>query len=158
MKKNLTPNKPKRPVSGYIRFTSELRKQDPELKKMSVGEASNYFSKKWAELSQEEKQRLSDEYNEEMVSYNEAFAKYKLTDEYKSSLKKGKKEKKKVSPYNVFMAESYERKKKEGSCEFKEVAKEASQLWNKLSEEDKEKFKKKADEVNEARKEKENKI
>lgn len=158
MKKNLTPNKPKRPSSAYIRYTSELRKADPEIKKMSVGEASNYFSKKWAELPQEEKKRLTDEYNEEMVSYNEAFSAYKLTDEYKSSLKKGKKEKKKVSPYNVFMADAYEKKKKEGSCEFKEVAKEASQQWNKLSEEDKEIFKKKADELNEARKEKENKI
>lgn len=165
MKKTNTPNKPKRPSSAYIRFTSELRKKDTAVQKMSVGEAASFFSKKWAEYPPEGKKRLTDEYNQEMVGYNELFKAYKLTDEYKESLKKTsklpkneKKTNRNISPYNAFVASYYEKKKKEGDCDFKAVTAEASEKWSSMTEAEKKVYSKKAAEVNEARKEKENKI
>ncbi|KCZ74112.1 hypothetical protein H311_04924, partial [Anncaliia algerae PRA109] len=150
MKKKHAPNRPKRPPTAYIRFTNELRKKDPSIKKLTVGEAATSFSKQWQELCQEEKDRLCDEYNKEMKIYSEAFAEYKKTDEYKESLKKNKKPKRirNVSPYNVFLAETYAQKKKEGCGEFKQVATEVSKLWSQMSEECKQDFQRKADELN----------
>lgn len=167
-KKTESNNKPKRPASAYIRFTSDERKKEDGSEKTSVAEQAGKYSKKWASLKEEEKQKYIEAYHREMVEYNKAMEAYKTTDEYRESLNKKGDEKKKtslkgkvkkprnVSPYNVFMAELYEKKKKEGTLgALGNVASQASEEWKKMSDQNKETYQRLADEKNKARKEKE---
>lgn len=167
MAKKVCSNKPKRATSAYIRFTLDMRQKET-LEKMSIGEQAVRYSKMWADLPEQQKKKYIDAYQKDVVEYKKAMEKYKETDEYKEFLKIKGEEKRRgvstkkeirekkprnVSSYNVFMAEVYEKKKREGKFDFREVATEASEEWKKMSKQNKEAYQKKADEKNQARRE-----
>lgn len=147
------------------------RKKEEErgCEKKSVAEWASEYSKKWASLPPDEKEKYIDEYKKDMVEYKRAMDEYKSTDEYKEMLLKRSSEKKaaesrdkkqkkarNVSPYNIFVSEMYKKKKSEGEFDFKEVASLASEQWKNMSEKSKEEYQRKADEKNRSRRGNEN--
>lgn len=164
MSKNEEPsNRPKRVLSPFFRFTADERKREGKQEKTSVSANATRYAEKWNAFGPEEKKGYEEEYQKDLEKYRAAMEEYKKTDEYKEFVKSKKrsgkdhkpKKPRNVSPYNVFMAEMYEKRKEEtGAFNFKEVASEASQIWKTMGEQNKEVYQKKADERNKARREK----
>jgi len=75
-------DKPKRPLSGYMRFAAQER---PKLKAAgitAVGETGKEIGKRWMKLSDAEKDKWQGLYKDEMELYNEEMEAWKDTDEY----------------------------------------------------------------------------
>ncbi|KAJ3682996.1 hypothetical protein LUZ60_013223 [Juncus effusus] len=79
-KKNVDPNKPKKPASSFFLFSKETRKQlQEERPGMNNSTLNALISVKWKELSDEEKQKWNekaalsmDKYKKEMEEYNKS--------------------------------------------------------------------------------------
>jgi len=75
------PNAPTRPLTPYFRFAATQRAA--LTKKGLVGiKAAPEIAKLWAKLSESQKTKFQTAYNKERTTYNKAFAKYKITDDY----------------------------------------------------------------------------
>ncbi|RKP05826.1 hypothetical protein THASP1DRAFT_25746 [Thamnocephalis sphaerospora] len=71
----IDPNKPKLPLSGYVRFSNEERsKLDSSL---PAKEVTRELAQRWNKLSKEQKDVYVEAYKAEMVKYNEDIAVYR---------------------------------------------------------------------------------
>lgn len=91
------PEKPKRPMSPYLKFATEHRrkllKENPELNFVDVAKKCSNL---WNEMQKSAKERYSGDYEEQMLHYDKAMKLYnaKLTEEQKQFLKALSEEKK----------------------------------------------------------------
>lgn len=85
--------RPKRPLAPYLRFAMlerpSLVKANPKVK---VSEIASLLGQKWTNLSDEEKQKFSEEYLQEMPAYSKQIEKYNqsLTEADKDAIKNAK--------------------------------------------------------------------
>ena len=78
---------PKRPLTGYIRFSNEIRpdlmKKNPSLK---VGEISKIIAQQYKDLSVARKEDFNEAYKTEKKKFDEEFEKFKNSPEGKDLL------------------------------------------------------------------------
>jgi len=70
------PEKPKAPLSGYLRFAAEVRSRRPELK---IAEQAKAAGKEWKELAEETKRLYTEKAAEEKKVYEPALTAYKAS-------------------------------------------------------------------------------
>lgn len=75
-------DKPKRPLSGYMRFAAKERPKLNAEGITAVAEMGKAIGKRWAKLSDAEKDKWQALYKDEMELYNEELEAWKDTDEY----------------------------------------------------------------------------
>lgn len=78
--KDKNKNKPKRPLSGFFRFTEEFRKRHPEMK---FTEVTKTAGSEWKALSEAERKKYLDAAANEKAKYQKDLARYKKSKEYK---------------------------------------------------------------------------
>jgi hypothetical protein len=140
------PNAPKRPLSGYMRFIGTIRKQVVEETGLKGIKVTPILSKKWKELTEEERQAFNAQFKVEMQEHKKVMAAYKQTEEYRQfqENKKSKKFKKKpkdknapkrpTSAYFMFLNDARPEIMKElgSSASIGEVGKRLGEEWHKL--------------------------
>mmetsp|Transcript_34778 Transcript_34778/g.79742 ORF Transcript_34778/g.79742 Transcript_34778/m.79742 type:complete len:1127 (+) Transcript_34778:19-3399(+) len=152
------PLAPPKPKNGYSQFTSEMR---PKLKEQNPALAADLkamgtaLADEWAKVPQEEKDRLDEQYQKEMVIWKPKMEEYMKTESYKDffdrkqdwlGVKKQKKLKKTMasdapkkpkSGYMIFASEVREEVQKEVLAEglgMGEIGKRIAERWKALSE------------------------
>ncbi|KAM7541920.1 hypothetical protein Aperf_G00000004772 [Anoplocephala perfoliata] len=86
--KSFGPNAPHKPSSAFILFLRYRCSQSSDLNSLPFVEKRRRISTEWASLAQEQKQIYIDQATAERKIYEEKFAEYKKTDEYKQWLAK----------------------------------------------------------------------
>lgn len=155
------PAKPKRPVTPYFRFMSEIRPtvqaKNPKLK---ASELVSMIGKMWNSMEDNKKEKFAKGFKDEMVSYNLGIAKYKdsLSEEDLRKIKETRFEKKErkivllqqkkcrdlgkprkpISSFIRFMQKQTDRQPKEQYTDF---LKRASIKWHSLSDAERQKYK-----------------
>jgi len=89
-------NAPKRPSTSYMAYSSMIRDELREETGLKGIALAPFFAKRWAELAEDKKQKLTAKYEKAMVGWRKKMAKYKTTKNYKEfkaaqKLKKWKK-------------------------------------------------------------------
>lgn len=155
-------NAPKRPLSAFFRFGADVRPQVTS--EGFVGKAAGIeIGKRWAHVSQEQKEEYQREYEQEAVVWKEAFAAYKKTPLYEKfqAEKKAKKQKKskkalkdpnrpKKAPTGYFlycMDARPELKRTMEDTSMKAISQKLGEGWQNLSAEDKEAYVEKSAEL-----------
>jgi len=82
------PARPKRPLTGYLRFTQSVRAEVQKETGLKGIKITPIFAKRWNALSQEEKNEFSKDFKEEMVVHREKMAVYKKTPGYQEFIAK----------------------------------------------------------------------
>lgn len=115
VKKLKDKNAPKRPLSSFILFGNQMRKNNNEIKNLPIQEQASAIGKMWRDASEATKE----EFNKKAVQLKEEYVRkrkaYEETDEYrefqkmsKEGLKEGKVKKRgpsKMSGYRLFVSE-----------------------------------------------------
>jgi len=78
--KDKNKNKPKRPLTGFFRFTKDFRKRYPAMK---LTEVTKTAGSEWKALDEAERKKYVDAAASEQADYRKKLAKYKKTKEYK---------------------------------------------------------------------------
>jgi hypothetical protein len=65
------PTKPKKPLTSYLRFSQHIRSSDAHAASLPVTQMAKYVSQKWAILSEDEKQKYKDAYDEDMKRFRQ---------------------------------------------------------------------------------------
>merc|ERR1712060_418753 len=78
--KDMNKNKPKRPLTGFFRFTKDFRKRHPGMK---LTEVTKTAGSEWKALGEAERKKYVDAAASEQADYQKKPAKYKKTKEYK---------------------------------------------------------------------------
>lgn len=165
VKKLKDVNAPKAPLTPYLRFGAEQRKRDPTVNSLPVGQQGKIISEMWKNCSEEDKEKLREEYAVDKQKYAEELVAYKETDSYKEFLKRkealdidsGKKKKKNVqSAYNVYFKEQYPLVAASNKdLAMKDVGSKVAKQWKAMNEEEKKVYKERADRFNKEAKENE---
>jgi hypothetical protein len=87
-RRKVDPNKPKKPLNSYFRFTAEMRKKHEGISRKEITE-------KWHSLSKKAKAKYKKASQKEMKVYNKNNEKYKKDNQKKVSQKEKKKRKRK---------------------------------------------------------------
>merc|ERR1712096_197284 len=96
-------NKPKRPLTGYMRYINTIRKEVVAETGLNGIKVTPHLSARWNALNEEEKDSFNQQFAKEMVKHKKEMAKYKETDAYKAfqQKKKAKKVGKKPKDLNA---------------------------------------------------------
>jgi len=148
-KANKDPNKPKQPLSGYMRFVQDIR---DDLKKenpgASITDIARLAGEKWRECSEADKEKYQKAYKKDKAKYDIAMQSY-VPPKGSDAGKKRKKvkdpnaPKKPLTAYFAWMSENRERIKSENEgASIGEVAKIAGEEWRELDAGSKSKYEK----------------
>lgn len=150
--------KPKRPMTGYMRFSNEVRESVQQETGLTGIHVSKPISEKWNAMSDEEKSVYNAAFQEEMPEYREQMAAYKQTDAFtaekaaKKAKKIGKKPKdpnapkRPMSGYFLFGNSVRAQVQEElETSDFKQVSSKINEMWK--NEADQEAFNAQADEA-----------
>jgi len=143
------PNKPKQPLSGYMRFVQDIR---DDLKKenpgASITDIARLAGEKWRECSEADKEKYQKAYKKDKAKYDIAMQSY-VPPKGSDAGKKRKKvkdpnaPKKPLTAYFAWMSENRERIKNENDgASIGEVAKIAGEEWRELDASSKSKYEK----------------
>jgi hypothetical protein len=151
-------NAPKRPSTSYMVYTSMIREELRNETGLSGIALAPFFAKRWAELEEAKKEKLSAKYQKAMVGWRKKNDKYKKTAAYKEfkaaqKLKKWKKApkdtnapKRSSSAYFLYAnAVRDEVKQALGDAAVTEIAKKIGEQWSNLEETTKSKYVSKAE-------------
>jgi len=83
--KDKNKNKPKRPLTGFFRFTNDFRKRHPDMKLTELTKAAGLA---WKALDEAKRKKYLDAAASEQGKYQKELAKYKKSKEYKQYLEK----------------------------------------------------------------------
>jgi len=144
------PNKPKQPLSGYMRFVQDIRDDlKSENPGASITDIARLAGEKWRECSEAEKDKYQKAYKKDKAKYDIAMQSYVPP---KGSAEAGKKRKKEKDPnapkkpltaYFAWMNENRDRIKSENEgASIGEVAKIAGEEWRGLDAGSKSKYEK----------------
>lgn len=144
------PNKPKQPLSGYMRFVGDIR---AELKEenpgASITDIARLAGERWRSTDESEKEKYKIAYNKDKVKYDALMKNYVPPKGSAAAGKKRKKDKdpnapkKPLTAYFAWMNENRSRIKEENEgATIGEVAKIAGEEWRGLDSGSKSKYEK----------------
>lgn len=82
LQKTMTKDAPKRPRSGYMIFGGEVREkvmEEVKAKGLGLGDAGKMISERWQAISEAEKARYGEISQQQKVTFDVEFAKYRVT-------------------------------------------------------------------------------
>lgn len=129
------PNKPKAPITSYMRFVNEkraeIKKDNPDA---GIGDVAKIAGKMWKELSDDDKAVYENAYKKEREAYNKLMEDYEPPAGMKRSKPKAAKDpnapKKPLTAYFMWMNANRDRIKKENpDAGLGEIAKIAGAEW-----------------------------
>merc|ERR1712146_38348 len=140
--------KPKRPMTGYMRFANEIRPEIEEETGLTGIHTAKPISQRWNAMSDDEKEVYNAQFRDEMVCFKEKMAAYKKTPAFaaekaaKKAKKLGKKPKdpnapkRPMSGYFLFGNSVREEVQEElGTTDFKKVSARINAMWQEADQE-----------------------
>ena len=151
-------NAPKRPLSGYMRYTGTIRAEVEAETGLNGIKVTPHLAARWNALSDNEKAKFNEPASKDMAKWSKKMAAYKKTSLYKkfqeakkakkNKLKKPKdknKPKKAMTAYMLFANENRAKVQAElGTKDFGPVGKKISEMWANVDESAKAKYDAKA--------------
>lgn len=146
-------NAPKRPLSGYFRYSQSIRAEVQERTGLNGIKVTPYLTQAWNELSDAEKAKYNNQAAKEMKKWKKKFEAYKKTKKYAEfqAKKKAKKlrnrkpkdknaPKRPMSAYILFANDVREDVREElgENASFGQIGSKISSIWNSMDEEEKE--------------------